>query len=376
MTETPPPPPEIDESDKRFEFEKFKYKVELLKWFVASVVLVVITTIIDSGLKDRAEGIVEIEQYSKYVNNLIVLNDQIGPRRKLAQFFSKVTASKKLREGWVDYFKAIDTEYNELNQEYADTQKKYDSLYRKPNRSVEDSIILSHLQDLIVYYNKQLNSPIKIPANFISPGSKSNYTPTSPVDSLNDGSINANYPSIDAFCPMVGDATDLDRQQTNILKNRPLPPSEKDFDLSITLNKLLMGKIGDVQTMETKAASITGYVFAVKQEGPESTNCHSTDPSFQDTHIYLSPSANNTGLENCLVLEITPRMRQRMAEAGIDWTTQSLKSSLLGKMVTVKGWLLYDWEHLGQSKADHPEGEHNTRASVWEIHPITSINTQ
>lgn len=92
-------------------FEKFKYKIELFKWLISSFALVVMTAIINYGFKDRAVGMQEIQQYDKYVSELLVLNKDPGQKRMLAQFFSNVTPSKTLKDGWKSYYKQVDSEY-------------------------------------------------------------------------------------------------------------------------------------------------------------------------------------------------------------------------------------------------------------------------
>lgn len=103
--------PALQLEEKKLDFEKYKIKVELFKWLIGSVALVLITTIIDFSFKDRTAGLAEMLQYDKYVTELIVLNKDPGQKRMLAQFFSNVTASEKLKDGWQDYFKEIDKEY-------------------------------------------------------------------------------------------------------------------------------------------------------------------------------------------------------------------------------------------------------------------------
>ncbi|MEI2640724.1 MAG: hypothetical protein V9F03_17260 [Microthrixaceae bacterium] len=67
--------------EKQLEFEKNKTKIELYKWLIGSVALVLITTVIDYGFRERAVGLVEIQQYDKYVTDLIVLNKEPGQKR-------------------------------------------------------------------------------------------------------------------------------------------------------------------------------------------------------------------------------------------------------------------------------------------------------
>jgi hypothetical protein len=93
---------------------KIEDKIELVKWFLGSFVIVIITTIISYQFQDREHGINEMNQYDKYVTELIVLNKDLGKRRLLAQYFAYVTPSDKLKEPWMDYYLLIDKEYKQL----------------------------------------------------------------------------------------------------------------------------------------------------------------------------------------------------------------------------------------------------------------------
>ena len=140
--------------------ERMKYWIDLAKWSIVSVVLVVATMIIDKGFRDRAAGIVEIQTYDKYVTDLIVLNKEVGPRRLLAQYFANVTASDKLRAHWVDY-------YNVLNQEY-DIIAAHDSalaleqrvLARKATLTRADTVRFQEIQMQRKINDIQLNTPV------------------------------------------------------------------------------------------------------------------------------------------------------------------------------------------------------------------------
>ena len=90
----------MDENE--IKFEKYKFNVELLKWFIGSVVLVVATIIIDRGYRERTAGIQEMEVYDKYVD-VILKADNIEERWKLTEYFSVVTPTERLRERWILY---------------------------------------------------------------------------------------------------------------------------------------------------------------------------------------------------------------------------------------------------------------------------------
>lgn len=96
--------------------ERLKIWIDLGKWAVVSVGLVIMTKIIDTGFKDREVGIKEINEYDKYVS-LVTDNNKISERRLLAQYFAHVTPSKTLQKGWQSYFNTIDEEYQALVEE-------------------------------------------------------------------------------------------------------------------------------------------------------------------------------------------------------------------------------------------------------------------
>jgi hypothetical protein len=98
----------MDENEIRF--EKYKFNVELFKWFIGSVVLVVATIIIDRGYRERTAGIQEMEVYDKYVD-VILKADNIEERWKLTEYFSVVTPTERLRERWILYRDTIKVDY-------------------------------------------------------------------------------------------------------------------------------------------------------------------------------------------------------------------------------------------------------------------------
>ncbi len=174
-------------------------------------------------------------------------------------------------------------------------------------------------------------------------------------------------------CDMHGSAhPERPEYKLNEYKNRYNFPRKNDYDNEIKLHQLLSSGDEDQFPIE-KAIILTGYVFDVKMGGVETCNCKTKDEAYRDTHIELTPDDRHTGPENRLIVEVTPRIRAIMAAKGIDWSTETLKSTLKGHKVKVSGWLFYDAEHKSQSFATYPEGQKNWRASCWEIHPVTYI---
>ena len=98
--------------------------IEFIKWFSTSVVIVILTMVINYSLQDREQGLNEVSEYNKYFTELIIANKDIGKRRLLAQFFAYATPSEKLRKPWMDYYLVVEKEYQELKMEDSVIQLK------------------------------------------------------------------------------------------------------------------------------------------------------------------------------------------------------------------------------------------------------------
>ncbi|RZJ51765.1 MAG: hypothetical protein EOO44_13890 [Flavobacterium sp.] len=143
--------------DNTLKFEKYKFNIELLKWFIGSVALVIITFIIDNGFKERTAGVQEMEAYDKYVE-IILKADNIEDRWKLAQYFSTVTPTERLRERWIAYKDSISKDYKifkALKEKEFELQQK-DSL--KEIRVSSTIIQLNAVQNQLAPFEKKLIS--------------------------------------------------------------------------------------------------------------------------------------------------------------------------------------------------------------------------
>jgi hypothetical protein len=158
----------------------------------------------------------------------------------------------------------------------------------------------------------------------------------------------------------------------NEKKNRYSFPKKSDYLTNVNIEDLISN--GDELHYPTnKAVILIGYVYNVKNGGVETCNCKTKDVAYRDTHIELTPDNKHTSAEYRLIVEVTPRIRAIMAARGIDWSTETLRSTIMGHTVKVSGWLFYDEEHKGQAFASAHAGNHCWRASCWEVHPVTYI---
>lgn len=174
-------------------------------------------------------------------------------------------------------------------------------------------------------------------------------------------------------CPAIGTAKSVANQELNTRKNRETSPSDADSDQDVTLEAMLADGEDHDRFNEDQAATIEGYVTDVKQGGhPETANCGNMSKQYTDTHITVALNSGAANTES-LVVEVTPRWREKMKQQGIDWSTDTLKAQLVHHKVRFKGWLLFDLDHLGQAINTSPDGARNWRKTVWEIHPITTM---
>ena len=175
------------------------------------------------------------------------------------------------------------------------------------------------------------------------------------------------------ICALEGDARSPRVQRLNELKNRAAIPSPRDIDSTVTMEALLAPGSDAGRFNTRRAATISGYVADVKVGGVETVNCHAELPADRDTHIELTLEPNNPDEAKHVIVEVTPRWRAEMAQHGDDWSTAGLRRHLLGRWIEVSGWLLYDEEHEANAEHTHRGSANVWRATVWEVHPVSSL---
>ena len=178
-------------------------------------------------------------------------------------------------------------------------------------------------------------------------------------------------------CPPQGDDPKPAFVALDLQKNRVNPPGPGDIDHDATLAALLAPGTDIDRFDATKGATIEGIVVRVKAGSKETCNCHATNPIDQDTHIELALSGSATRVQR-VVVEVTPRIRKQMKDAGQDWSTKAFQGQdsadgIVGKWLRITGWLFFDDIHLRIAENTNPGGPNNVRATCWEIHPVTAL---
>jgi len=171
-------------------------------------------------------------------------------------------------------------------------------------------------------------------------------------------------------CPSVGIALTANARNLHRLKNRTVFPGESDFDFRITLEAMLEPGDDRNRWSTERAGRIQGEVIDVAYARPEATNCF--NPCRRDIHILVASRKAASKLEQ-VVVEVTPNLRDWVAQQGMDWSEQALQSQLVGHWVEFEGWLYCDVGHAEESENIAPHAANNWRATAWEIHPVTKI---
>ncbi len=175
-------------------------------------------------------------------------------------------------------------------------------------------------------------------------------------------------------CPPQGDAKKQKIQRLNELGARMEEPSDDDYDDTADVSALIEPGEDSQRWQSSTAVEITAYVLDVQDGGPTSANCHSMNPADHDTVLYLTPGASVSDNGHRLVAVITPRWRRLMAKNGSDWSTGAIRAKYLLQYVSVRGWLLFNSEAAATALNTAPlAGAAITRATAWEIHPVTGL---
>ena len=176
-------------------------------------------------------------------------------------------------------------------------------------------------------------------------------------------------------CGVEGSAKRKNDKGFNRLKNRYNFPRQSDIDITFNWSKIQEASDDRRKFNARRAAILRGYVVAVSMSNPESCNCNSKESDYRDTHLVLAPDKNSKDDKSQhVIVEITPRIRLLMQQTGQDWSQKALKK-LRGKTIEVEGWLFYDYNHGDKSAQIRPNSDEITRATAWEIHPVTRITT-
>ena len=143
--------------NKSVEDAKIDKLIDLGKWFMVSVAMVLGASIVSDSFRAREQDMKEMELFDKYVSTIIQV-EGIEQRWLLSEYFATVSPSGKLKEAWVDYHKLLEPPYDEYKQ----NKEKIAILETKDSNTVQDAKKLASLYQSNMVYEKSLAPPISI----------------------------------------------------------------------------------------------------------------------------------------------------------------------------------------------------------------------
>jgi hypothetical protein len=175
-------------------------------------------------------------------------------------------------------------------------------------------------------------------------------------------------------CPPKGDAAKAKVQKLNEQKARLDEVGDSDIDDTVTMEELVEPGDDSGRWQDGQGVEITAYVMGVVDGSPASSNCHSGAAADHDTILELAPTAGARDTAHLVFAVITPQWRAVAAAHRTDWSTVALRAQYLQHWVNVRGWLLYNFEAASVAlNTASMAGPNITRATAWEIHPVTEI---
>jgi hypothetical protein len=110
---------------------------------------------------------------------------------------------------------------------------------------------------------------------------------------------------------------------------------------------------------EGMPATLEGYLIVFDRLGP-SEPCNCQGKAGYDWHLWIGTSFQSSR-KSGIITEVTPRVRAR--EKNFKWQTLATLAGA-AKKVRVTGWIFLDNDH---------QLRESDRATLWEVHPITTI---
>lgn len=99
------------------EITRLKIWLNFYKFILGTLFLGGLTLFIDSSIKKREVEIKEMELFGRYID--YALTEDVGIRKRFAEYFASVTSSKDLRDRWNAYLIIVNQEFKQINDSIA-----------------------------------------------------------------------------------------------------------------------------------------------------------------------------------------------------------------------------------------------------------------
>jgi hypothetical protein len=100
--------------------------IELGKWFMVSVAIVLSTAIVNDGFRERDQDVKEMQVFDKYTT-VVLEADGVEKRKLLTEYFASVSPDGRIKKAWERYKSVVEAQV----VEYREQQAKLQSLSEK-----------------------------------------------------------------------------------------------------------------------------------------------------------------------------------------------------------------------------------------------------
>jgi len=131
------------------EKERFKEWMGFAKFFLGTVILGLVASLISYHIQNREIEIKEMEQLGSYMEQAI--DENLAVQKRFAEYFSTVTTSKKLRKRWDEYENIVDqkirNEQEKLAEKEEEAKKEQQRINELENKLEEQQEIITRLEN-------------------------------------------------------------------------------------------------------------------------------------------------------------------------------------------------------------------------------------
>jgi hypothetical protein len=92
--------------------------IELGKWFMVSVAIVLSTAIVNDGFRERDQDVKEMQVFDKYTT-VVLEADGVEKRKLLTEYFAAVSPDGRIKRAWESYKVVVDAQVVEYREKQA-----------------------------------------------------------------------------------------------------------------------------------------------------------------------------------------------------------------------------------------------------------------
>jgi hypothetical protein len=115
--------------------EKLKEWLSFGKFFLGTFLIGLVAAWVDSTIKDREMELQETESIGKFIQH--ALTEEVGSRRRFAEYFANVSRSVEARNRWNAYLAMIKKEYDSTVGKHVELSKQVERVKEEEVKAIE-----------------------------------------------------------------------------------------------------------------------------------------------------------------------------------------------------------------------------------------------